>query len=99
MLLGMEFLRDCKAKLDLEDGTLSLEGDRIIMSSGRSPPSREVLETYLWVYASAGIKATCRVAVILGASELRRAGLCPLRRRIVKASWPKSEVGPISRKC
>ena len=43
MLLGMDFLHDCKAKLDLEDGTLSLEGDRIIMSCGLSPPSREDL--------------------------------------------------------
>ena len=43
MFLGMDFMCDCKAKLDLEDGTLSLEGDRIIMSCGLSPPSREVL--------------------------------------------------------
>ena len=42
MLLGMNFLHDCRAKLDLEDGTLSLEGDRIVMSCGRSTPSREV---------------------------------------------------------
>ena len=47
MLLEMDFLRDCKAKLNLEDGTLSLEGDRIIMSCGRRPPSKEVLEIHL----------------------------------------------------
>ena len=32
MLLGMDYLPDCKAKLDLEDGTLILEGDRNVMS-------------------------------------------------------------------
>nr|XP_022308860.1 uncharacterized protein LOC111114716 [Crassostrea virginica] len=47
MLLGMDFLHDCKAKLDLEGGTLSLEGDRIVMSCGQSPPSREVRATHL----------------------------------------------------
>ena len=43
----MDFLHDCKAKLDLEGGTLSLEGDRIVMSCGQSPPSREVRATHL----------------------------------------------------
>ena len=99
MLLGMDFLHDCKAKLDLEDGTLSLEGDRIIMSCGQSPPSRKVPRPISVVYASAGIKATCLVTVILGASELRRAGLFSLLSRIVRAHWPRSEVGPISGKC
>ena len=31
MLLGMDFLHDCKAKLDLGDGNLSLEDDRIVI--------------------------------------------------------------------
>ena len=47
MLLGMDFLHDCKAKLDLEVGTLSLEGDQIIMSCGRSLSSGGVRETHL----------------------------------------------------
>ena len=47
MLLGIDFLHDCKAKLILEDGTPSLEGDRIVMSCGLSPASREVRKTHL----------------------------------------------------
>ena len=47
MLLGMDFLHDRRAKLDLEDGTLSLEGDRIVMSCGRSLSSGEVRKTHL----------------------------------------------------
>ena len=49
MLLGMDYLPDCKANLDLEDGTLILEGDRIVMSCGRSLSSGEVRETHLHV--------------------------------------------------
>ena len=67
MLLGMDFLYDWKAKLDLEDGTLSLEGDGIIMSCGRSPPSREVLETHLHGLCLDWDRSNCRMAVVLGA--------------------------------
>ena len=47
MLLGMDFLHDCKAKFDLKDGILSLEGDRTVMSCGRSSSFRGVHEAHL----------------------------------------------------
>ena len=47
MLLGMDFMRDSTAKLNLKDETLSLEGERIVMSCDLSPSYREVHETYL----------------------------------------------------
>ena len=47
MLLGMDFLCDYTEKLDMGDGTLSLEDERIVMSC--YPSSREVNETYLRV--------------------------------------------------
>ena len=67
MLLGMDFLHDCKAKLDLEDGTLSLQGDKIVMSWDRSPPSREVRETPLRGLCLDWDLSNCRMAVVMGA--------------------------------
>ena len=41
--MGMDFLRDCKAKLDMGDAILSLEGD---LSCGRGPSYRKVRDTH-----------------------------------------------------
>ena len=37
MLLGMDFLRDCRAKLDLDAWTLCLGSEPICMTCGLSP--------------------------------------------------------------
>ena len=89
MLLGMDFLHDCKAKLDLEGGTLSLEGDRIVMSCGQSPPSREVRATHL--------RGLCLGWHPSNLSGGGRSGCCSLRTRdswIVSASEENGE-GPL----
>ena len=95
MLLGIDFMHACKAKLDLEDGTLSLDGDRIVMSCGRSQPSREVHETYLCVLCLDWHPSNLSGGGRSGFLRTQES-LCPLIRRIVKAHCPSSEVGPIS---
>lgn len=39
---GMGFLCNCKAKLDVEGGTISPKFERIDMSFGRNPPSMKI---------------------------------------------------------
>ena len=47
MLLGMDFLPDHKAKLDLDAGTLCFGDETIRMTLGRSPVPREAQVTLI----------------------------------------------------
>ena len=47
MLVGMDFLRDRRAKLDLDAGTLCLGDLAICMTCGRSPVPREAQVTLI----------------------------------------------------
>ena len=70
MLLGMDFLRDHKAKLDLNAGTLCLGDETIRMTWGRSPVPREAQVTLIRkIKVPAGSAVLCPVGLDAGLGD------------------------------
>ena len=71
MVLGMYFLRDHKAKLDLDAGTLCLGSETICMTWGRSPVPREPQVTLIRkIKVPAGSAVWCPVRLDVGLGDL-----------------------------
>ena len=70
MLLGMDILRDHKAKLDLDAGTLCLGEKTIRMTWGRSPVPREAQVTLIRkIKVPAGSAVLCPVRLDVGLGD------------------------------
>ena len=70
MLLGMDFLRDHRAKLDLDAGTLCLGSETICITWGRSPVPKEARLTLIRkIKVPAGSAVPCPLRLDVGLGD------------------------------